>query len=992
MRTLHVLPTTDRADELLGQLAADRPLSAVVGRHVITFDRLENELAASALDGKRRLDDVTRALLVETVLAAREWTPFEAVVHRRGFRRCVELFLAEVAHGGARFDELTRVARRLPGPLAQRVSTLASIGRVYLETLSHRGLVDPQFALSVACERLTRGGPLPDVLDEIDELHFHDVLDWRPGRLRLLSAVATALKARGGRVVVTLPRSERPELAEVLEPALHAIESLEAPVEVQSIAVGVRAPVQAFDAADDEGERREVAGRVASLLAQGASPGDVVVAMRGIQEASAALHRALSARGVPVRNRRGRRLTGSRVVRLALLVCRLDRPTVVTRAKVASLVGSSLVDLRGLSESAPSPAQMARHLREAAVRSRVHDGDGRDGFDARLERLANALARDGKEHDAARVQRTRAAIAALFQRLDRWPAKATRARHARELVSLLEALRLPARLRRLGFGTPTGLTHQPGDDERLQAGLLAFEQASWTAMTQAARSLAQAAEALGLGDEKVSRSDFAAALEERCGAESLRTGLTRGAAVELVEPGDLAGRSVPHVFFVGADADALPGPSDDQTLLADDERRLLNKALGRAVFRTTPAAGDASVLPSRQLLRAADAVLAFAAATGSLTLSHARADARGRPLAPSALWAVAGTPQPVSLPFVPLDPRLGARRTADIEARQEASLARARFFADGSLNEWSGDLSRVRSHLEEKAPGTQDRPLSAGALETFAACAFRWFGTRTLHLDGEADGSQTASPLESGKLAHAALEAAVRAVVKANLWDHTRMTEALSVGIAAAVAKLDELEPVTVVGHPQLRAVDRERLLRRLAHLLPKEIETTAEAGLTPRDFELGFGLPGASLPAFELAGVKLSGRVDRLDVGASGAQVIDYKSGSADSNARKLSKDRLLEMEFQLPLYVAALKALAPGLEGRFVDAAYISLRSGERSKTLTQALSEPFDDAIARLGEAASQAVEAIREGRLPPAPKSCDFCELRPVCRIPRPVRST
>lgn len=992
MRTLHVLPTTDRADELLGQLATGGSLSAVVGRHVLTFDRLENELASSALDGRRRLDDVTRSLLVEKVLAAQDWAPFEAVVNRRGFRRCVELFLAEVAHGGVGFEDLTRVAKRLPGPLAQRVTTLAAIGRACLETLTQRGLVDPQFALSLACDRLARDGELPDVLEEIDELHFHDVLDWRPGRLRLLAAAALALKARGGRVVVTLPRSDRPELAEVLEPALRALESLDAPVEVHSAPVGVRAPVQAFDAADAEGERREVADRIAALLAEGTSPGDIAVAVRGLQEVSAELHRALAARGVPVRNRRGRRLTQSRVVRLSLLLCRLDRPAVTTRMRVASLVGSSLVDLRGLSESAPHPARMARHLREAAVRSRVQDGDGRDGFDSRLERLANALTRDEKTQDAAQVQRTRAAIAALFQRLDRWPTRATRARHARELVSLLEALRMPARLRRLGFGVPTGETHQPRDDDRLQAGSLAFEQASWTAMTRVARSLAQAAEALGLGDEKVSRNEFAAALEERCGAESLRTGLTRGAAVELVEPGDLAGRSVPHVFFVGADADALPGPSDDQTLLADDERRLLNKALGRAAFRTTPAAGDASVLPSRQLLRAADAVLAFAAATDSLTLSHARADARGRPLAPSALWAVAGTPQPASLPFVPLDPRLGARQSTSIEARRQASLARARFFADGSTNEWSGDLARVQPRLEAKVPGTEAKPLSAGALETFASCAFRWFGARWLHLDGEAEGTQVASPLESGKLAHAALEAAVRAVVEADLWDHSRITEALSVGIAAAVSTLDDLEPDTVVGHPQLRAVERERLLRRLAHLLPKEIETTAEVGLTPRHFELGFGLSDASLPAFELAGVRLSGRIDRLDVGASGAQVVDYKSGSAESNARKLSKDRLLEVEFQLPLYVAALKALMPELEGRFVDAAYISLRSGDRSKTLTEALTEPFDEAVTRLGETARQAVDSMKAGRLPPAPKSCDFCELRPVCRIPRPVRST
>lgn len=988
MRSLHVLPTTDGADDFLARLAGSAPLSAVLGQQVVTLGRLEDEIATGALLGQRKLDDVTRMLAIECVLRSGEWTPYEAVVMRRGFKQAVSQFLAECAQGGVSFDALDAVAQKLPESFGTRTRALASIGRAYLALLDGRGLIDPLFALSLACDRLQQGQALPELFDEIGVVHFHDILDWRPGRLRLLGALARALAARGGRVVVSMPSSNDAALSEVLEPAISAIEGLDASVEVVHVALRVEARVQAVSTADDAAERRTLAARVVALLAEGVSPGDICVAARGMQERAVEVRRALLDVGVPVRDRRGRRLAESSVVRVALGFCRLDSPASTTRARISALVASSLIDLRGLFADAPRPATLARHLEEAAIRSRVTDGDGGDGFDTRLERLARARTAEGNERDANDVERSRKALQALFERLDAWPREATRARHARALLSLLEALRLPARLRRLDFGLPRALTHRPDPGEVAQATALAFEQSAWTALTSALTALTRGAQALGVARQTVSRQAFTQALAEVCESVSLRTGQTRGAAVELVEPGDLAGRRVLHVLFMGADADALPGPGDTQTLLADDERRLINRALGHAAFRTTPVAGEASVLPSRQLLRAADAVLAFAAARDGLTLLYARNDPRQRPRAPSPLWGVVGSPAPDSLPFSPLDPRRAGRDSKSIAVRRSAVVARADFFTNRTPSEWAGTLDPRA--IAVPTPGRPDRPLSAGELEVFAACAFRWLGERLWRIDEHAQAEQSTSPLESGRLAHGAVESAVRAIVEAGAWRNSRKDEAVSIGLLAATQRLDELEPQTVVGHPQLRVVERERFLRRLAHLIPQEIEATCAVGLTPRHFELGFGVRDASFHAIEVAGVHLSGRIDRVDVGDAGAMVIDYKSGSVPGIAQKLSPKRFLTLEFQLPLYIAAMKALFPDLAARSVDATYVSLRGGGRTKTVLESLSDPLDEAIRKLGETAHDVVDSIAGGRFAPAPLSCEYCSLRPVCRIPRPVK--
>lgn len=974
MRTLHIVPTTDAADELLARLAGDDAAGLVVGLQATTLRRVEETLATSALRGRRRLPTGARSLVLNRVLATIDPGPYATVVTKRGFRRVVDRFLDEVAAGGATFEHLRDAARRLPKGLAGRIETLARIGRAYLDELTARSLVDPVFALADACTRIRKGETLPAPLDAFEAIAVSGIVDWPPGRLNTLETLAIALERTGGRLQVTLPTADRPELAETLEPAHRAIESLGSNITLERHPLSIDAPSRTtFHAADALGETREVAARIARLVTNGVPPGQIAVVARGMEQTAPLLLDELAAQGVPVRDRRGTTLGESRVVRLALALSQLGPSEETTRERVASIAGSGLVDLRGLSDDAPMPEVLAATLRAAGVRGRISDGDGRDGFTSRLERLERAATRNGDQRLARTAVRTRHAVTALLRRIDRWPRTAPVLRHAKEMVTLVEALHVPARLR-----SGTAIQH---------AESAAREQIAWSRFARLASEVAEAAIAVGESGD-ISRTTFLAWLGERVSAERLRPPGARGAGVELLELQDLAGRDVPHVFVVGAYDGRLPGPRDDETLFDDEERWALNKALRRAVFRVAPSADASSPLPSRQLLQAADAALAMAAATESLTLSWPRADGRGRPLAPSPLIAL-GRPDgaPARVPFQPADPRLAERRSTEINARRAAIRDRAASFAVSGPSAWNGTVADPL--VTRVAPGSKEKPISANALETYVACAFRSFGERILKVRDAGDLTQEATTLEVGRLGHAAAEAAVQAIVDAGLWRPDRLDDAIATGLAAASGVLDREEPDTVLGHPQLWAVTRRKTLDRLARLLAEDIPTTFHAGLRPVALELSFGLGEDGLPPLELEGVHFSGRIDRIDAGPAGALVLDYKSGSAASNTRKLSEDALLETEFQLALYVAAVHHLHEAGASGAIDAAYVTLRGGTRTKTVREAADGiTVADLEQELVTVARDAVEGMRAGRFPPAPKTCDFCSLRPVCRIARP----
>lgn len=286
---------------------------------------------------------------------------------------------------------------------------------------------------------------------------------------------------------------------------------------------------------------------------------------------------------------------------------------------------------------------------------------------------------------------------------------------------------------------------------------------------------------------------------------------------------------------------------------------------------------------------------------------------------------------------------------------------------------------------------------SASSLEQWAACPVRWFIERLLRAEGLGPDPE---PLARGGLAHAALNELLVALRERT--GSARITpQRLPLARALLRQALVQLEP----SHPL--TVEQERApaaMRRLEADLQRYLEHAAEqqSPLEPTHLELSFGFPEepGGLPALELGdGVKLRGRIDRIDLGEGGEAVLyDYKSGSGGSgySASKWAKDG----RFQMALYMRAVERM-PGvdvlgglyqpLSGSDLRARGALVREGAAARLepvkTDSCEREKLQQMVEEACEAALTAAKQARAGALEPRPATCTWrggCMYPTICR--------
>ena len=286
---------------------------------------------------------------------------------------------------------------------------------------------------------------------------------------------------------------------------------------------------------------------------------------------------------------------------------------------------------------------------------------------------------------------------------------------------------------------------------------------------------------------------------------------------------------------------------------------------------------------------------------------------------------------------------------------------------------------------------------SASALEAYAACPVRWFVERHLHADDlEAEGE----PLARGRFAHETLDRALR-----GLREQTGSARVTPDRLEAAREQLRRAL-ADVAGRVRLSPNDERRraALRRLEADLGRYLEQAAHdgAGYEPRFFEAAFGPGGeeGALPAFELptpdGPVALRGRIDRIDVDASGrrAIVVDYKSTQPKRSGEKWPEERL----WQGALYARAageLLGLEPAgalyqpVRGPDLRPRGLVAEDADGDRALVGSDRQPAERVAEVLGEVvelAGQAAADARAGRLEGRPDTCTptGCAFPALCR--------
>ena len=192
--------------------------------------------------------------------------------------------------------------------------------------------------------------------------------------------------------------------------------------------------------------------------------------------------------------------------------------------------------------------------------------------------------------------------------------------------------------------------------------------------------------------------------------------------------------------------------------------------------------------------------------------------------------------------------------------------------------------------------------------------------------------------------------------------------------------------------------------VRRLEFDLLRHLRREADRGgsFEPSELELAFGMPNGDLPALELGdGVRVRGKIDRVDTWNGYALVSDYKSGRKGYPVARWDEDRRM----QAALYMLAVRELR-GLEpaggvyvpladrkdgrprGLLLDEVVGELGAGVVATDVKDAdgVREELDRALERVREIAGR----IRSGEVRPCPDTCAWnggCSYPSICREER-----
>jgi ATP-dependent helicase/DNAse subunit B len=444
-------------------------------------------------------------------------------------------------------------------------------------------------------------------------------------------------------------------------------------------------------------------------------------------------------------------------------------------------------------------------------------------------------------------------------------------------------------------------------------------------------------------------------------------------AVAVLDPLALRARRVRALFVCGLQEGAFPARSRPQPFLAEEERRRLAEVSGLRLGEQPDA-----LAAERYLLYAA-----VSRPQDQLILSWHVADDEGETTSRSLF----------------VDDVCDLFTESLSERRRRRALGAVDDIPPGPTPARAPPAAGLKD--AELLAALSARVWSVSSLEKWIGCPVRWFVERMLSPDAmEPD----AEPLARGGLAHVVLKDTLEGLRRQT--GSARLTPA-SLALAGellgrALSERELEHPLSVV--PERALAVRRRLQADLQRYLEHAAEL--DSPLEPRELELGFGFDvddergeGSSLPPFELGGgVKLRGRIDRLDTDEAGQVVIyDYKGREVVRGANWIKQGNL-----QVALYMLAVEAL---LDARVVGGFYQPLAgkdlrargvldgdSGVAVECMGSDVLE-HDQMRELLSEALAVALAVAAEagrGELQPRPDTCAYkggCMYPTICRCER-----
>ncbi len=423
--------------------------------------------------------------------------------------------------------------------------------------------------------------------------------------------------------------------------------------------------------------------------------------------------------------------------------------------------------------------------------------------------------------------------------------------------------------------------------------------------------------------------------------------------VDFHTPLSLFGATVPHIFVLGSAEGMLPQSVRDDSYLDYHERARLAE-LGAIELESAALTVRRENLSFYSLLLSAEK---------SLTFTYPR---------------LMGTNAVLPSPF--LD-RLGAMveergDTEEVVASESEYLAamlcdsatESDKYAQRARHAWATVLHREAGGSLDSHTGHigvpfawESHTFSAQQITCFGQCPYRWFGAYLLRIGEPEEADDDLAPATKGKLFHEVLSRSIRAT--RNAPDVRR----------AILARLEsEFDAVARDDTWATRAAGWRSRRPELLAQLQRAVEGAdfLMEGARPDRTELDFNATWH--------GLRVRGRIDRIDRIGDNRYIVDYKTSSAKPSGVKDESGKL-KLDVQLPLYMAVT-----GAAGGY----YYSLTNAKNliEYALPGSRSGMFDEAP--LQRLAAGLTVSLTEGRYAVEPDdgmhACTYCEMDLVCR--------
>jgi ATP-dependent helicase/DNAse subunit B len=941
-----VVPTFGDVEHAQRELA-DR--GVVFGASVLRFDWLFAEIARRAGYGEPAASDVQRELLVETAVERARLRVLADSAARPGFVRAAARFVAELGRAMVDPARLTRALRDWAGdgPRRAYADEVAALYRGYRDALDAAGLVDSELYAWRALDAL-RAAPQSWGRTPLFVYGFDDFTPLE------LDALETISRRCGADVTVSLP----------FEPgrdAFRATAGVRAALLERGAAEKVVEPVDEHYAADS---RAALHGLERHLFADppkdGIDPGEAI-----------AFHSAGGQRAEV-------ELTGARV--LELLRAGVTPGDVAVVFRSPGEYSSLLEQVFGaygipysIDRSIPFGHTGVGRGLLALIRCATRDGSADDLLAyLRTPGLLELAGMADRLEAAVRKQGAHSAVQArgLWERAhpDWTLTEIDRLADAPDTTALVTELE--QRLGRLFAAPHRRRAPVLGSPELGEAHALRSAQ---SALADLRTLLAppRAAPAAGrLDPARVHRL-----------LEQLRVHVGENPQpdrVQVATPEAIRARRFEAVFVCGLVEGEFPRASAPEPFLSDEDRRAIAGASGL-------------VLPVREDRLDRERYLFYVCASRAerlLVLSSRTSDEEGNPQARS--FFVDDV-----CDLLAAEPAPRERSLSDVTWAPEGAPTAA---------EWDRALAAAGPRREEPAPGpltcapllerlAERDAVAAGAIERFADCPVKWLVEDLLR---PVELAPDPEAMVRGDYAHAVLEHTYR-----RLREETGERGVTQANLARAERiLLEELRDRRSAFRISPRETRVKAAARRLEFDLLRYLraEASSDSRFVPEHLELRFGYGEGHDPVEIAEGLRVRGRIDRIDTSDGMALVLDYKSGKRVDRYKVASWER--ENRFQAALYmlvVERLLGLRPtggvyvalgsedsrprGMVARDVDELGTGWVAGDR---LEQA---EFDEKLAWALERIRATDERMRGGALCAAPDRCDWnggCKYPSICR--------